>query len=968
MKRLTEQLTAFAATHRTLVLAVLLLPGLLSALSLFRIKFTNDVSRMFPDSRDAGTTFRILNETKLGNTVQVEFIAPDSIEKYEKYLDGIAEKLTRLPKAGSVTFRYRTHDMFQELTALTALIPRFFSPDVLEKCDADPAVKKAMKQLAFPVPGGVRMLRNQPFGLEQEILAGLRLLDEMAGTRLAPDLPYFAARDKRRAMIVFNADIRIGDADSVRKLLGELRSMLEPLPEGMQYRIVSGIMHTLGNEEILKRDAMISCSVSLALFLLIFLVFYRRDWRTLWIPAVPLYASLLSLGIMTLFFREICLYVIGLGSCITGLAIDQGIHVYAAYHGEDAVRRTAALTEPMMLSAATSILVFLFLAFTGIHAYIQLAVFAGLSLAFSCVMALTVLPLFLNREQRMTDLKPALPKRKIPLFLPLLLLPAALFCGKILLKNSNFTLESLDGTPREIRMQEEDFNAAWKTPGIRTAVLAASGKNADEALTRLLNFIEGRNHIRSRVRIAVPPVPPQSLQQANREKWRTAETAEKINLLERQTREACKKNGLPEKFFLPFFSQLRNSVASDDFLLPPILKSIGGKMIREYGGRASALALAADDGQTARIIRKELKESGNGHCALLSKEGFRQMIREDLSSRFLRILPLSLLSAFLLAYAVFRKISDVLLAMTPVYISFCGLFILGALTGFQATPAAAFALILLAGLSIDYGIYAVSQLRHPDQISIRGSIFLSAATTVAGAGALVFSKHPALYGTGIVLSVGIALACAGGLWLVPMLKKDKTAALLPALLALLLPTGCISGVRLEDFPEAENIKHRMKLFPETGFKVQAGAGIKIHNREHTFILTANLNPESGRLKAAGISSAGTLIFQLDGNKIRLGTGVPEQMRKSLDALRQDLAAIFFTGNGKQLYVKKGKDCISITDEDGNRWELYPDRIIREKASFPFRSWRCEYRNNGREILYLNRKRDSVIRLKIYRIL
>ena len=967
MKRITEQLTAFAAAHRNAVLTGLFLLGLLAALSLFNIEFTNDVSLMFPDSPDAGTTFRILNDTKLGNTVQLEFIVPGSIEKYEKYLDSTAKKLSRLPEISNVVFRYRRPDMFQEMTALTALIPRFSPPEILNICDPRAAAKKAMKQLVFPVPGGVNMLRNQPFGLERDILAELRLLDQLTAMRLAPDLPYFAAAGKHRAMIVFNAGITIGDADSVRKLIEKIRRITAPLPPGMQCRIVSGIMHTLGNEEVLKRDAAISCTVSLLLFLLIFLFCYRRDWRAFWIPALPLYASLLSLGIMTLFFREICLYVIGLGSCITGLAVDQGIHVYAAYHGREAERRTAALTEPMMLSAGTSILVFIFLAFTGISAYIQLAVFAGLSLAFSCVIALIVLPLFLDRDRGMTELKLILPKWRISPVLALLLLPAAFFCGEILLARSDFTLDSLDGTPQEIRSQEADFNAAWRKSGVSTGLLAASGQNGEEALTRLLKFIDKAKLKYSGIEIAVPPIPPQRLQKANRMKWRTTEITGKIEHLEWLTGMTCKKHGLPEPFFQPFFTQLKNAVKSDDLTLPPMFDAIAKKMIREQNGTASAIALVEDDERTARLIRQKLKEYGDGHCALLSKEGFKQMVREDLGGRFLWILPLSILAALLLAYAVFRNIGDVLLAMVPVYVSFCGLFILGAATGFKATPAAAFALILLTGLAIDYGIYAVSQLRHPDKISVQSSVFLSAATTVAGAGALVFSRHPALFGTGVVLSVGITIACLSGLFLVPLLTKSKTSSVLPAVLFLFLLTGCASGVRFEEFPEAKNLRHRMKLYPENRFRIQANAGIEFGDRYFTFILTADMDPASEKIKAAGISGAGTLIFQLNNEKIQLGPGVPEQAKYQLKALRNDLAAIFFTGKSKPLYAKDAGDRIIVKDEIGHRWELYPDRVVREKTVFPFRSWNCEYRSSGREILYRNRHWNYVVRLKISKI-
>ena len=964
MRSLTEKLIVFADRHKTGCLAAAILLGLLAGISLLRIHFTNDVSRMFPDSRDAGTTFRILNETNLGNTVQLEFISTHSIGSEEKYLDSVAAKLKTVPGIRNLVFRYRTGDPLDEIASFTALLPRFFGPEILKQCDAGTAAKNALKQLAFPTPGGLKLLRLQPFSPCGETLSKLSALDEMTGMKIAPDLPFFASRDRRRAMLVFDADIRIGDAAAVRKLLKQIRLAAEPLPPGMQLRVISGIMHTLGNEEVLKRDAAISGTVSLLLFLLIFAFCYRGDWRALWIPAIPLYASLLALGIMTCFFREICLYVIGLGSCITGLAVDQGIHVYAAFRGDQAERRTAALTEPMMLSAGTSILVFIFLAFTGISAYIQLAVFAGLSLAFSCLIALVILPLLLKRGHNILDLKMNPPKRGFSALFLIPLVPVLIFCGKVLLANADFSLDSLDGTPEKIRAEEADFNRAWRSSGTKTAVIAASGDTEDEALSRLLRIADKLSVLK--IPVAVPPVPPASEQQINRIKWRTAETAKQIDARELQTRLACRKHHLPEPFFQPFFDQLRSAIRGEKLDLPPILSAVMKKMVKKNGAKASAIAMLPDTENNARAARKILKDLNESHCALLSKEGFKQMVREDLGGRFLWILPLSILSALLLAYAVFRNIGDVLLAMVPVFIAFSGLFILGDVTRFKATPAAAFALILLTGLAIDYGIYAVSQLRHPDQISIRGSIFLSAATTVAGAGALVFSKHPALFGTGVVLSIGISLACLSGLCLVPMLKKSKTSSVLPAVFLLFLLTGCASGIRFEDFPEAENLRQRMKLYPENRFKIQANARLEAGDRNFTFILTADLDPASGRLKAAGISGAGTLIFMLDNDKIRLGTGIPEQTRKYLEALRRDLTAIFLSVRSKPLYVEDGGSYIAVKDEDGCRWKLYPDRVIRERTSYPVRSWTCEYQSGGREINFRSR-RGYAIRLKIVRI-
>ena len=64
------------------------------------------------------------------------------------------------------------------------------------------------------------------------------------------------------------------------------------------------------------------------------------------------------------------------------------------------------------------------------------------------------------------------------------------------------------------------------------------------------------------IEIAVPPIPTQRSQKANRLKWRTAEITGQIEHLEWLTGRTCKKHGLPEPFFQPFFTLLKNAVKS----------------------------------------------------------------------------------------------------------------------------------------------------------------------------------------------------------------------------------------------------------------------------------------------------------------------------------------------------------------------------------------------------------------------
>ena len=968
MKVDTEQLIRNGGKHRKALFSTLVLCGVLATLAVVhRGRFTNDVSRLFPDTRETRATFGIIHGSHLSDTVQLEFVCADDVTKHAGYLEDAAARLAGSPMVKRLAFRYRSDDLNAELESFSKLVPRFFAPEILDGCDPDAAAKNAQKQLAaFPAPGTARRLRGQPFGFDRRILERLRKLDEATGMKLDRTLPFFVTADHRRAMIVVETGVRLGDADAVRKLFAELRRRAGTPPAGVEMRMISGCTHTLGNEEVLKRDAMIAGAVSFVLFLALFLWFYRGDRRALWIPFVPLYASLISLAVMTFFFKEICLYVIGLGGCITGLAVDQGIHVYAAFRGEDAEKRTAALAVPMLLSAATSVAVFVFLAFTGIAAYIQLAVFAGLSLLFSAVLALLVLPQLLDRKHRLRRIFSAPPagrKRPLTAIAAVSLFAAALAVLPQLVKRADFALESLDGTPEKTLREEREFRSAWQKPRADTAVLAAGGETGEAALERLeaVAAAVGANG----VGVTMPPRPSHQVQTANRGAWRTPEVAKKLDDLEARCREACRRCEIPERFFDPFFVRLRAEIGSDDLSLPPIMEHIDRKMIKSHGESSAAVALLPDTAESAEVIRKVLCERGEEQAALLSKTGFKLLIREELGGRFEWLLPLSVLAALAMLFAVFRKIGDVLLAMVPVAVAFSGVALVMYLTRFRATPAAAFALVLLTGLSVDYGIYAVSQLRRPGELDTRDPILLSAATTVAGAGALLTSRHPALFGTGVVLAPGIALACLSGVYLVPMLKRCvPTPKAVPMLLSAAALLVCGSGCMTlwKNYPAKDEALRRMRLpYPDTAFKVQAQVTASFRGRAFRFMLAAKIDPKSGEVTLAGVDpGSGALLFKHDGRPDGrpvlgplLAAAAPSQLVEFLKALPEDLRRIFIPKDAIPRTVGEDDDHIAVFFEDDSYWRLYRDgkRTERGRTPWLFADWNAEYDEAGREVIY-----------------
>ena len=137
----------------------------------------------------------------------------------------------------------------------------------------------------------------------------------------------------------------------------------------MEAEIISGHLHAVSNETILKKDIGTVGIMSVILFSLLFVLFYRCDFRSLAIPVLPVLASLIVLGAMTLIFRECLFFIVGMGGVVISLAVDYGIHTYAAVRSSRSpCRKLARLAPAIFAGAVTSALAFGLFLFSRISA------------------------------------------------------------------------------------------------------------------------------------------------------------------------------------------------------------------------------------------------------------------------------------------------------------------------------------------------------------------------------------------------------------------------------------------------------------------------------------------------------------------------------------------------------------------------------------------------------------------------
>ena len=779
-----------ALRHRKVLLASVGACLILAIVSSCLSTYSNDLSALFPHQSEVFRAYSLLNRSGLTSKVQIEFDCSGAggLAKAESDLDRIAQRLREIPSVTNFQFRFEgIVGPNGYLTDYARFLPALLSPEQFwGVADPEKAVSDGLIALVRPVPGGVAFARSDPFQQRRQLLKSLTELSELGGLSLSSGHNYMASQDDTRAVMFFDLPVAVGEAQLVRPALTAVQDVLRALPSGITAKVISGHLHTLGNEKVLRRDITIVSLGSVFLLILLFVILYRGAWRVLFIPLVPAVSFVIMNGILARCVSSLCMFMIGIGCGIVGLAVDQGIHVYTAFSGKDAEIRTAELSIGLLLGCGTSVLVFLLLCLTGIPAYIQLGVFAAGALMTSLVLSFFVLPGMLDRNRPSAPFQLTIPKPgRIWKYAVRILLPSLsiyLIGGLLHLQGRfHFQMQDLDGTPREILQQEQDFREYWRKSGedgkpipqpALVLLEATSAEELDQEAERWRKILSEQS-IRSFSHTDIWP--SQHTIQERVAEWRNPQTQERLAQLEQAVRDHCRKRQLPLTFFEPFFTSLRQGIRDSALPSPAFARQIGANFVRQVDGRNYGMIIFEDtpaNVSTMLDVRQSMAKRQNS--AVISLAAFTQMLRNDLGGRLGRVQALALILIPLLLLLLQRSIRKMLMSLIPALTALMTTLVTVSLAGMSIkNPVVVLSAVLLSGLAIDYGIFAVEYLNaNGRKRSIPNAMVLSATTTVASTAMLLCSAHPVLFATGLVLAPGICVACLTAFLIVPAFQDS----------------------------------------------------------------------------------------------------------------------------------------------------------------------------------------------------
>ncbi len=123
---------------------------------------------------------------------------------------------------------------------------------------------------------------------------------------------------------------------------------------------------------------------------------------------------------------------------------------------------------------------------------------------------------------------------------------------------------------------------------------------------------------------------------------------------------------------------------------------------------------------------------------------------------------LALLGVLLLPYFHYHRLRSGLLALIPLGIGITSMFGLMDVFGMRLNLVNIFAVILIMGIGVDYGIYVLDRYYESGQCDVSlavnqtgKAVRMAALTAIFGFGSVVYSDYPGLISIGIACILGV---------------------------------------------------------------------------------------------------------------------------------------------------------------------------------------------------------------------
>ncbi|WP_228394044.1 MMPL family transporter [Chryseobacterium artocarpi] len=760
----------------------------IAAICLFfasKINFEEDINQIIPKSEKSDLTAKVLKQLNFSDKIIVIIENKSNEDSFQlsETADTFLQKIDPLQKyIGSVQGKVNDNEISETFDFVSQNLPLFLNENdykeiegKLQKDSIAQQVENNYMSLVSPTSLVTKeFIKKDPLGLTFLGIKKLNALNISKDFKLEDS--YIVTKDGKNLLLFIDPKNKSNDTKGNEFFVDQLNIIKDNLNKQFKGKTEISFFGSpviaVANAKQIKKDIQNTVMISMTV-LLILLIYYFRNFFTPIIVFLPtVFSVLLALLILYFIKDKISAISLSVGAILIGITIDYALHILTHYkHNNNIEELYKEITQPIVLSSATTAVSFLCLVFVRSEALKDLGLFAAITVILSSISALIIVPQLYKPKQteekintNFIDKIGSYPYEKNK--------PLIIGCSVIILAclfgfrhvGFNEDIGDLNYIPKEMKISEAKLQKLSDITS-KSIYTISYGNSEEEALARnsqLSSFLEQEKKegkILSYNSIG-SVVLSEKDQQRKIKEWQNFWNDNKKNQTISELVSNGNKFGFNSSAFDNFNEILNKSYSTLDLKDYEKVKAlqISEFMSNENGFYTVSNVVKVDEKKRDSFIKDiEKKHDALAIDRQQMNENFLGLLKRDFNT----LINYSLLAIVLTIIVFFRNFELTVLTMFPIVLT--GVVTAGILyfLGLELNIFSTVVCTLVFGVGDDFSIFLTQAMQKEHTTgknelpTYRTSIILAVFTTILSIGSLIFAKHPALHSLALVALIGM---------------------------------------------------------------------------------------------------------------------------------------------------------------------------------------------------------------------
>ncbi|THV62776.1 MMPL family transporter [Chryseobacterium candidae] len=750
-----------------------------------KINFEEDINQIIPKNEKSDLTAKVLKQLNFSDKIIVIIENKSSEDSFQlsETADTFLKKTDPLQKyIGSVQGKVNDNEISETFDFVNQNLPLFLNDsdynEIDKKLQKDSIARQVEDNyISLVSPTSLvtkEFIKKDPLGLTFLGIKKLNALNISKDFKLEDS--YIVTKDGKNLLLFIDPKNKSNDTKANEAFIDQLNSIKDGINK--QFKGKTEISYfgspviAVANAKQIKKDIQNTVVISMTVLLILLIYYFRNIFTPIIVFLPTVFSVLLALLVLYFIKDKISAISLSVGAILIGITIDYALHILTHYkHNNNIEELYKEITQPIILSSATTAVSFLCLIFVRSEALKDLGMFAAITVILSSITALIIIPQLYKPKEKGEHLNTnfidrigSYPYEKNK--------PLIIGCSIIILAclfgfrhvGFNEDIGDLNYIPKELKISEAKLQKLSDITS-KSIYTISYGNSAEQALTRnseLSSFLEKEKKegkILSYNSIG-SIVLSEKDQQKKIEKWNRFWNDQK----KKQTISELVSNGNKLGF---------NSSAFDNFN-ETLHKSYTALSLKDYQ-QVKALQISEfisnENGfyTVSNVVKVDEKKRDTFIKDIEKKHDAIAIDRQQMNENFLGLLKrdfntlinYSLLAIILTIIVFFRNFELTVLTMFPIVLT--GVVTAGILyfLGLELNIFSTVVCTLVFGVGDDFSIFLTQAMQKEHTTgknelpTYRTSIILAVFTTILSIGSLIFAKHPALHSLALVALIGM---------------------------------------------------------------------------------------------------------------------------------------------------------------------------------------------------------------------